>query len=144
VAKPLRSYFNYTMKSGTTQLHGTAYDYFVNEALNTGLPFTDAGNTNAQKTGQHIRNPVRQNDFGFTLGGPVKIPKLYNGHDRTFFFFSFERRGAVRNQRDERNVRDSKPLPVRLDAVNKRDGRVRNSKGGSPEMRFSNFSLNIY
>ena len=83
-------YFNYTMKSGTNQLHGTAYDYFVNEALNAGLPFTDAGNTNAQKTGQHIRNPVRQNDFGFTLGGPVKIPKLYNGHDRTFFFFSFE------------------------------------------------------
>ena len=36
-------YFNYTMKSGTNQFHGSAYDYFVNEALNAGMPFTDAG-----------------------------------------------------------------------------------------------------
>ena len=40
-------YFNYTMKSGTNQLHGSGYDYFVNEALNAGLPFTDTGTTNA-------------------------------------------------------------------------------------------------
>jgi hypothetical protein len=83
-------YFNYTMKSGTNQLHGSAYDYFVNEALNAGLPFTDAGTTNPNKTGQHIRNALRQHDYGFTLGGPIVIPKLYNGHDKSFFFFSFE------------------------------------------------------
>jgi hypothetical protein len=83
-------YFNYTMKSGTNQFHGSAYDYFVNEALNAGLPFTDAGATNPNKAGQHVRNPLRQNDYGFTIGGPVKIPKLYNGHDKTFFFFNFE------------------------------------------------------
>src|SRR5579864_5885285 len=83
-------YFNYTMKSGTNLFHGSGYDYFVNEALNAGLPFTDAGATNSLKSGQHIRNPVRQNDYGFTLGGPVSIPKFYNGHDKTFFFFSFE------------------------------------------------------
>jgi len=83
-------YFNYTMKSGTNQLHGSAYDYFVNEALSAGLPFTDRGVTNSLKEGQHIRNPLRQNDYGFTFGGPITIPKLYHGHDRTFFFFSFE------------------------------------------------------
>ncbi|HEY7391594.1 MAG TPA: carboxypeptidase-like regulatory domain-containing protein, partial [Bryobacteraceae bacterium] len=83
-------YFNYTMKSGTNQLHGSGYDYFVNEALNAGLPFTDAGTRNPTKQGQHIRNPLRQNDYGFTFGGPITIPKIYNGHDRTFFFFSFE------------------------------------------------------
>jgi len=83
-------YFNYTMKSGTNQLHGSAYDYFVNEALNAGLPYTDAGSENPSKEGQHVRNPVRQNDYGFTLGGPIEIPKIYNGHNRTFFFFSFE------------------------------------------------------
>ena len=83
-------YFNYTMKSGTNQLHGSGYDYFVNEALNAGLPFTNAGSTNPAKAGQHIRNPIRQNDYGFTLGGPIDIPKVYNGHDKTFFFFSFE------------------------------------------------------
>ena len=83
-------YFNYTMKSGTNQLHGTAYDYFVNEALNSGVPYTDAGATNPNKAGQHVRNPLRQNDYGFTLGGPIYIPKLYNGHDKSFFFFNFE------------------------------------------------------
>ncbi|MBV9506865.1 MAG: carboxypeptidase regulatory-like domain-containing protein [Acidobacteriia bacterium] len=83
-------YFNYTMKSGTNQLHGSAYDYFVNEALNAGLPLTNAGTLNPAKTGQHIRNPIRQNDYGFTLGGPIYIPKIYNGHDKTFFFFNFE------------------------------------------------------
>jgi Carboxypeptidase regulatory-like domain len=83
-------YFNYTMKSGTNQLHGSLYDYFVNEVLNAGAPFTDAGTTNPHKIGQHVRNPLRQNDYGFTLGGPVVIPKVYNGHDKTFFFFNFE------------------------------------------------------
>jgi hypothetical protein len=83
-------YFNYTMKSGTNEIHGSGYDYFVNEALNSGLPFTDAGAINPNKAGQLVRNPLRQNDYGFTLGGPIKIPKIYNGHDKTFFFFSFE------------------------------------------------------
>jgi hypothetical protein len=83
-------YFNYTMKSGTNQFHGSAYDYFVNEVLNAGTPFTDAGISNPNKAGQLVRNPLRQNDYGFTFGGPVRIPKLYNGHDKTFFFFNFE------------------------------------------------------
>jgi hypothetical protein len=77
-------YFNYTMKSGTNQYHGSAYDYFQNEGLNAGLTDTSNGN------GQHIRNELRRNDYGFTLGGPVKIPHVYNGKDKTFFFFNFE------------------------------------------------------
>ena len=77
-------YFNYTMRSGTNQFHGSAYDYFDNEALNAGLPFTNNG------SGGHIRNAVRRNDYGFTLGGPIRIPKVYNGRDKTFFFFNFE------------------------------------------------------
>jgi hypothetical protein len=79
-------YFNYTMKSGTNRLHGGGFDQFTNTILNSGLPFTvDPSNPN-----QHIRNPIHQNDYGFTLGGPIVIPKIYNGHDKTFFFFSFE------------------------------------------------------
>ncbi len=77
-------YFNYTMKSGTNQFHGSGYDYFQNEFLNAATPFTDDGN------GGHIKNSVRRNDYGFTLGGPVRIPHLYNGKDKTFFFFNFE------------------------------------------------------
>src|ERR1700736_817454 len=77
-------YFNVTMKSGTNQFHGSAYDYFVNEVLNAGMPFTNTG------TGSLIRPAQRRNDYGFTLGGPVWIPKVYDGHDKTFFFFNFE------------------------------------------------------
>src|SRR5207253_6720081 len=77
--------FNYTMKSGSNAFHGSAYDYFVNEALNAGTPFTDKpGST------EHLRNTQRRNNYGFTFGGPIRIPKLYNGHDKSFFFFNFE------------------------------------------------------
>src|SRR5436190_4748668 len=75
--------FNITMKSGTNQFHGSAYDYFVNEALNAGWPFTDDGN------GHLIRSRERRNDYGFTLGGPV-LAKFYDGRNKTFFFFNFE------------------------------------------------------
>ena len=83
-------YFNYTMKSGTNAFHGSAYDYLANEALNAGMPFTDAGLTNSLKEGQHVRNAARRNDYGFTIGGPVRIPKLYDGRNKTFFFVNFE------------------------------------------------------
>jgi hypothetical protein len=81
---------NYTMKSGTNQFHGTAYDFFVNEFLNAGLPFTDEAAQNPAKAGQHIRNAVRRNDWGATVGGPIHIPKIYNGANRSFFFFNLE------------------------------------------------------
>jgi Carboxypeptidase regulatory-like domain len=88
-------YFNYTMRSGTNQFHGSAYDILVNEGLNAGTPFTDRCQVDGKyctstDTRQHIRNRVRRSDYGFTLGGPVRIPKLYNGSNRTFFFFNFE------------------------------------------------------
>ena len=70
--------FNVTMKSGTNALHGSAFDYAVNEVLNAHHPFT------------HLRDADRRHDFGFTVGGPISIPKLYNGKNRSFFFFSFE------------------------------------------------------
>jgi len=83
-------YINYTMRSGTNQFHGTAFDYLVNEAFNAGTPFTDAGLTNSLKAGQLVRNRLRRNDFGGTFGGPVRIPHIYNGTNKTFFFFSYE------------------------------------------------------
>lgn len=76
--------FNITMKSGTNQYHGSGYDYFVNEFLNAGYPFSNDG------SGNKVRPRNRRNDYGGTLGGPVFIPRLYNGHDRTFFFFNWE------------------------------------------------------
>src|SRR6202162_1413320 len=79
-------FFNYTMKSGTNQLHGSVYDYFVNEVLNAGTPYTVSPNN----PNEHIRTVERRNDYGFTLGTPIVLPKLYNGHDKTFLFFNWE------------------------------------------------------
>ncbi|MBZ5577925.1 MAG: TonB-dependent receptor [Acidobacteriia bacterium] len=70
--------FNVTMKSGTNGLHGSAYDYAVNEVLNAHQSFT------------HLRDADHRHDFGMTIGGPVTLPKIYNGKNKTFFFFSFE------------------------------------------------------
>jgi len=75
--------FNVTMKSGTSQFHGSAYDYIVNEALNAGYPFTSHGN------GHLVRPRNRRNNYGGTLGGP--IPFLTKGNMKTFFFFGLER-----------------------------------------------------
>ena len=89
-------YFNYTMKSGTNTFHGSAYDYLVNEALYAGLPFTDHCVTDGayckpnQADHEHTRNRVRRNDYGFTFGGPIRIPKLYDGRNKSFFFANFE------------------------------------------------------
>ena len=97
-------YINFTMKSGTNELHGTAYDYFQNAALNSGLPFT----VSPTNPNEHVRNPLNRNDYGFTLGGPVRIPKLYNGKDKTFFFFNFEQ---FRQTTTTNNLIATAPLP---------------------------------
>jgi len=76
--------FNYTSKSGSNKLHGTLFTYFENEALNAGQPF------NYTSSGQKSNPRQRQLDFGGSIGGPVVIPHLYNGHNKTFFFFAYE------------------------------------------------------
>jgi hypothetical protein len=70
--------FNMVLKSGTNQFHGTAYDYLANDDFN------------ARDAVTHVRNQVRRNDYGFTIGGPVRIPKLYDGRNKSFFFFNWE------------------------------------------------------
>ena len=79
--------FNITMKSGTNEYHGSGYDYFVNEFLNAGDPFSYQ---NPAGGGGKVTPRNRRNDFGGTLGGPIDIPHVYNGHNKTFFFFSYE------------------------------------------------------
>ncbi|SPE36007.1 conserved exported hypothetical protein [Candidatus Sulfopaludibacter sp. SbA6] len=77
--------YNFTSKSGTNQVHGSAYSYIMNTALNAGIPFTNDGTGHHQKVVKHLA------DYGFTVGGPVYIPKVYNGKNKTFFFFNLER-----------------------------------------------------
>jgi hypothetical protein len=80
---------NMTMKSGTNQYHGSGFDYFVNEDLYAGDPFTISGGPNGGSGGK-LRPRQRRNDFGGTLGGPIYIPKVYNGRNKSFFFFNYE------------------------------------------------------
>jgi hypothetical protein len=70
--------FNITMKSGTNQFHGAGYDYLANEDFDAATPFVNT------------LQRIRRNDYGFNVGGPVWIPKVYNGKNRTFFFYNRE------------------------------------------------------
>jgi hypothetical protein len=75
--------FNYVMKSGTNQYHGSVYGGLRNEALNA--------NTFANKA-RGVRRPQdRKINYAASFGGPVIIPKIYNGRNRTFFYTSHER-----------------------------------------------------
>jgi len=74
--------FAFETKSGANQWHGTASDYLRNGALDAPDWFNDYFGLGEPT--------IRQNDFGGTLGGPVEVPGLYYGKDKTFFFVSYE------------------------------------------------------
>ena len=74
--------FNVVTRSGTNEFHGDLYEFFRNTQLNANDFFSNnAGNA---------RVPFKYNQFGGTVGGPVFIPKVYNGRNKTFFFVSEE------------------------------------------------------
>ncbi len=69
---------NVVTKSGTNDLHGGAFEFVRNAVFNARNYFAAA------------RDQLKRNQYGGTIGGPVKIPGLYNGRDRTFFFFGYQ------------------------------------------------------
>ncbi len=78
--------FNAVLKSGTNALHGNFYEFLRNDATNARNPFTSI-----DSLGNIIKDrQLRFNNFGGTLGGPVVLPHLYNGKNKTFFFFSWD------------------------------------------------------
>jgi hypothetical protein len=83
--------FNFNSKSGTNSFHGSAFNYLANDDFNAGVPFTNDGN------GHLIRPAVRRNDFGFSWGAPAYIPHVYDGRNKTFFFFAWEGYYAVQH-----------------------------------------------
>ncbi len=74
--------FSFETKSGTNQWHGTAYEYLRNGVFDAPDWFNDYFGLSEPA--------MRQNDFGGTVGGPIEIPGLYNGKDKSFFFVSYE------------------------------------------------------
>ncbi len=73
---------NFTTKSGTNDLHGTVYEFLRNKLLDANDFFSNRNGT--------PRGAFTQNQFGFNVGGPVFIPKIYNGKNKTFFFVNYE------------------------------------------------------
>jgi len=121
---------SFTTKSGTNRYHGSVFELFRNEALDAmpwNINYQNALGRydNAQIAAWNQNNPTnpypgsletitrkprdRQNDFGGSLGGPVRIPHLYNGTDKTFFFFAWEQ---YRNRRGLQNNIVTLPTPA--------------------------------
>ncbi len=73
---------NATIKSGTNELHGSAWEFFRNDKLDAADFFENAGGI--------PKGALRQNQFGFTVGGPVVIPHILNGRNKLFFFGDYE------------------------------------------------------
>jgi hypothetical protein len=73
---------NFSTKSGTNTLHGSVFEFLRNKVLNANAFFNNASG---------VKTPAfTQNQFGGTIGGPVYIPRVYDGRNKTFFFFSEE------------------------------------------------------
>jgi hypothetical protein len=89
---------NITMRSGTNAFHGSAYEYFVHEKFSAGQPLLNIYNSKASTIANgNPRAKTRRNDYGFTIGGPAWIPKVYDGRNRTFFFVNWEQYRAGAN-----------------------------------------------
>src|SRR3954452_11472581 len=73
---------NISLKSGTNGLHGSGYEYLKRARFNAAA-FSDNAHGNPTPSSG-------LDQYGFTIGGPVRLPKVYNGKDKTFFFFAYE------------------------------------------------------
>ena len=73
---------NLSTKAGSNQIHGQMYEYLRNKVLNADTFFNNRAGI--------PRAPYAQNQFGANAGGPIYIPGIYNGKDKTFWFFSYE------------------------------------------------------
>jgi len=94
----------FSSKSGTNSFHGSAYEFLRNNDL-------DANRFFSNKIGAP-RAIYKQHDFGFSAGGPIWIPKIYNGKDKSFFFFAYE---GFRNRQGATAFTTTVPTPEMYD-----------------------------
>ena len=88
---------NTVMRSGTNGLHGDLYEFLRNDVLDA-RNFFDLPRPQAKLINGREIAPFHRNIFGGAVGGPVRIPGVYNGHDRTFFFASYEGRRQAESE----------------------------------------------
>ena len=81
---------NIVSKSGTNKLHGSVYEYLRNEKLDAAPYFLKYNNTPPIRGRNDFRAPHKFNQYGFFVNGPVFLPKLYDGRNKTFFTFGWE------------------------------------------------------
>ena len=102
--------FSFATKSGTNQWHGTLFEYLRNDVFDANNWFNNYNDL--------AKSPLRQNDFGGSLGGPVKLPRIYDGKNRTFFFFNYEGLRLLQPQEattsfvPDESLRASAPAPL--------------------------------
>ena len=73
---------NFTTRSGTNQLRGSGYEYWRNPVLNTNYWFNERNGL--------AKNDVKLNQFGVRVGGPIVLPGIYDGHNKSFYFANYE------------------------------------------------------
>src|SRR5262247_145063 len=81
---------NFAIKSGTNEYHGTGFTYVQNDALRANSFTNKSFGRDASGNEIRPRPPFKLFNYGFGFGGPVKIPKIYDGHNKTFFFTNME------------------------------------------------------
>jgi Carboxypeptidase regulatory-like domain len=79
---------NVSTKGGTNEYHGSAFEFLRNDKLDARPYFFKDPESPTQTA--PLKAPYRQNQYGFTLGGPVQIPKLFDGRNRLFFLANYE------------------------------------------------------
>lgn len=91
---------SFALKCSTNQIHGSAFEYFRSDKLDARSWFASE------------RAITRQNEFGFTVGAPIWIPRVYDGRNKSFFFFSWtssRRRGLDNFSRVQAPTRPQYP-----------------------------------
>ncbi len=145
--------FSFSSRSGSNQWHGSAFDYFRNDALDANNWFN--GYTNSPPAPKQAE---RQNDFGGVIGGPIVIPGIYTGKDKSFIFFSYEGlrlltpQGTTQYFVPSLSLREEAPTPELAALVNAfpkpngedfGDGMAVYKTGYSSPSRINSFSLRI-
>ncbi len=103
---------NAVMRSGTNRLHGDVYEFLRNDVLDARNFFDPPRPVAKERTGRELP-PFKRNIFGAAVGGPIWVPGLYNGTDRTFFFATYE----GRRQRESETFRARVPTAAERAAV---------------------------